>query len=374
MKNLQQSQPLPRSSNRAPAAAKAANAAILLAVSFAAATAASPSAPPVILHLRNGDRITGEILRDDAKGIVIRSPIAGKLTVARDAILRREVPGGPTTPLTATNPTVTNATVATTPPSVPKAPVATAAAPVSSPTNAPAQAISLSKEPWLPAWISPFLTNWHGNVGLGMNLGFGTTERQTFFVSANATHAWQRVANSVNYNAAYGLVNEVEAANRMEGMLKTDVFVDSKRHLYAYNLMLGGYDAIRLINRRLEEGVGMGYRVYERPRLIVNVELGGQYQRFDYAQQEDRSIWSGRISENLVWKPSDKFNVTQKLQFMPNVSDPSDYRVRFDLIASYPLFKRITMSLNAINEYESLPPRGVDNNDLQITTNVNITF
>jgi len=62
------------------------------------------------------------------------------------------------------------------------------------------------------------------------------------------------------------------------------------------------------------------------------------------------------------------------MQYMPNVSDLSDYRVRFDLIASYPLFKRITMSLNAVNEYESLPPRGVDNNDLQITTNVNITF
>lgn len=234
--------------------------------------------------------------------------------------------------------------------------------------------MSLSRDPWLPTWITPFLTNWHGNVGLGMNLGFGTTDRQMFFVSANATHAWQRVANSVNYNAAYGLVNEVEAANRMEGTLKTDVFVDRERHLYAYNLMLGGYDDIRLINRRLEEGVGMGYRVYERPRLIVNVELGGQYQRFDYAQQADRSIWSARVSENLVWKPSDKLNVTQKLQFMPNVADPSDYRIRFDLIAAYPLFKRITMSLNAANEYESLPPRGVDNNDLQITTNVNITF
>lgn len=379
MMNRPQSRPLPQSSSRPPAATVA-TAAILLA--FSVAASAAPPAPPVILHLRNGDRITGEILRDDAKGIVIRSPIAGKLTVAREAVLRREVPGDTTAPVAAGSPVVTNATVATAPPVVPsKSPVAataappkTASAPASSPTNAPAQAISLSRDPWLPAWISPFLTNWHGNVGLGMNLGFGTTERQTFFVTANATHAWQRVANSANYNAAYGLVNEVEAANRMEGMLKTDVFIDRKRHLYAYNLMLGGYDAIRLINRRLEEGIGMGYRVYERPRLIVNVELGGQYQRFDYAQQDDRSIWSARISENLVWKPSDKLNVTQKLQFMPNVSDPSDYRVRLDLIASYPLFKRITMSLNAVNEYESLPPRGVDNNDLQITTNVNITF
>jgi len=337
--------------------------AVLLAVSMAAA--APPPTPPVVLHLRNGDRITGEILREDTKGLVIRSPIAGKLTVARDAILRREVPGTTDSPSAAVRPDPT-------PKAATPVPLPTVASPAS--TNAPTQILSLSGTPWLPSWIAPFITNWHGNVGLGMNLGFGTTERQTFFVTANATHAWQRIANSVNYNAAYGLVNDVEAANRMEGMLKTDVFVDRRHRLYVYNLMLGGYDAIRLINRRLEEGVGVGYRIYERPRLIVNVELGGQYQRFDYSQQGDRSIWSARISESLIWKPSDKLALTQKIQYMPNVSDLSDYRVRFDLIASYPLFKRITMSLNAVNEYESLPPRGVDNNDLQITTNVNITF
>ena len=363
--NLPQSRLLPPPNSLTPAAI-----AVLLGLSVAAV--AAPASPHVILHLRNGDRITGEILRDDSKGLVIRSPIAGKLTVARDAILRTEVPGA-VPPPTATNPgaaaTTNPAVTLSKPPQT--TPLSTSGTPT---TNSPTPTLTASTEPWLLSWISPFVTNWHGNVGLGMNLGFGTTERQTFFVSANATHAWQRIANSVNYNAAYGLVNDVEAANRMEGMLKTDVFVDRRRHLYAYNLMLGGYDSIRLINRRLEEGIGMGYRIYERPRLVVNLELGGQYQRFDYTQQADRSIWSARVSENLVWKPSDKLAVTQKLQFMPNVSDPSDYRVRLDLIASYPLFKRITMSLNAVNEYESLPPRGVDNNDLQITTNVNITF
>jgi hypothetical protein len=226
----------------------------------------------------------------------------------------------------------------------------------------------------MPGWLTPFTTNWHGNVGLGMNLGFGTTDRQTFFATANATHSWRRIVNTVNLNAAYGLVDQAEAANRVEGMAKTDVFLDRKRHLYAYNLALSGYDSIRLIDRRLEEGVGLGYRVYERPRLVVNLEGGAQFQNFDYAQQPDRSLWSARISESLNWKPSDKMNLTQKLQFMPNVTAPSDYRVRFDLILSYPLFRRITISLNAVNEYESIAPRGVDHNDLQITTNVNLTF
>lgn len=218
------------------------------------------------------------------------------------------------------------------------------------------------------------MTNWHGNVGLGMNLGYGTTERQTFFAAANLNHNWRRVVNHVNLNAAYGLVDNVEAANRIDGTLKSEVYLGTARHTYLYNLALGGYDSIRLINRRLEEGAGLGYRIYERPRLVVSLEGGAQFQYFDYAVQSDRTLWSARISENLVWKPSDRLNITQKLQFMPNVADPTDYRVRFDLIVSHPLFRRLTVSLNAVNEYESVAPRGVDHNDLQVTTNINLTF
>ena len=349
------------------------------------AIAATPTAPPVVLHLRNGDRLTGEILKETRKGLVLRSTAAGKITVPLDLIERREIPGSATAATAAiASPSSTNL-----PPVAPPATPGTAPAVVKGASPAPSglnpasgvasptnrfENPSLWSGRWLPGWLTPFTTNWHGNVGLGMNLGFGTTERQMFFATANANHAWQRIINAASYNAAYGLVNEIEAANRMEGMLKTEVFVDRSRKLYAYNLALVGYDDVRLIDRRLEEGVGMGYRVYQRPRLIVNMELGGQYQSFSYARQDNRQIWSARISENLNWKPSDKLTLTQKLQFMPNVADLSDYRVRMDLIASFPVFKRITLSLNAANEYESLPPRGVDNNDLQITTNVNITF
>jgi hypothetical protein len=340
------------------------------------------SADPVTLHLRNGDRLTGEILREDARRLILRSPVTGRITVPIDQIERRSA-------LQATNAAVTQAAPpAPTPtPAAPVAPATAATAPAAVPAAtapgvAPKPVVSTNVPPgkpsgigaWIPGWIAAFSTNWHGNVGLGMNLGFGTTDRQTFFVNANATHQWDRVANAVNYSAAYGLVNEVESANRMDGTLKTDVFVDRTRHLYLYNLGLGGYDLIRHINLRLEEGIGVGYKVYDRNRLVVNAELGGQVQYFDYGLQADRTLWSVRVSESLNWKPSTKLTVTQRLQYMPNVSDPSDYRIRLDLIAAYPLYKRLTVSFNVVNEYENRPPRTADNNDLQITTNINVTF
>jgi len=343
---------------------------------FGLALGAEPG--DIILILRNGDRITGRIVREDARRVVVKSAVAGRITLAPSEILRHDVPGAVAeTPIVVAPASPPSSKPA---PASPVSAAQTASAvavaqpvPVPSVTNAP-PVPAMKLQSWLPSWLDPFATNWHGTVGMGMSLGFGTTERQTFYANANVSHAYKRLIVSANYSAAYGVVDNIESANRMEGTVKTDLFVDRRKRLYVYNLALGGYDDIRLIDRRLEEGMGFGYRIVDRPRFIMNLELGGQYQSFDYTLQNARELWSVRISENLTWKPSDKFNLTQRFQYLPNVLNTADYRVRFDLIATYPLFKRITVSLNAVNEYESLPAVGVDNNDLQITTNVNVTF
>ena len=320
------------------------------------------SAAPVVVHLQNGDRISGDLVSETTDRVVLKSTFAGEITLPKSEITSRETLDAPKAPAP--------------PPPVAKPVAPTNAAPniasaKASPTNAPAL---VAPPLWGTGWVRPFLTNWHGNVGLGMNLGFGATDRQSFFVNANAVHNWERFVNNVSYNAAYGFVNQVEAANRMDGTVKTDLFVGPKKKVYTYNQFLGGYDEIRQIEMRFEEGVGMGYRVYDRSHMVLNLEAGGQYQRFNYSTQPDRSIWSARLGENLVWKPSDKLQVTQRMQFLPNISDPSEYHARFELIASYPLFRKITISLNVTDEYESKPVHDIDKNDLQITTNINIVF
>jgi hypothetical protein len=56
------------------------------------------------------------------------------------------------------------------------------------------------------------------------------------------------------------------------------------------------------------------------------------------------------------------------------VEDFTDYRVRLELSASYPLFKRVTISFNVIELYDSAPPPGVDQNDLTLQSSVGINF
>lgn len=328
---------------------------------------------PVILHLKNGDRLTGEILSESGARLVLKSPSLGRMKVSLDDIDRREAP---------------SSTAAAAPAA------STAAKPSAASTPLPHGTVASNTPPssWFaPAWVRPLLTNWHGNIQLGMDLGFGTTDRQTYYGNAAANHTYDRFRNNLSVRSAYGTAEApvsaaapkgtVQTANSLEGLWKTDFDLGVHRKVYLYHQVGAGFDEIRRHALRIEDGAGLGYKLVQRPRLTVNAELGGQYQHFSYLNGptrlpflKDNDSFSARVGENLTWKASDKLSITHRLQITPNVEDLGDFRARFELGLSYPLLKKVTLSLNVFDEYESRPAGRVENNQLQIQSTVGITF
>ena len=327
-------------------------------------------AEPVVLILKNGDRISGELTAEDDSKVTVRSPVVGKLRIAKSEISKRERPLAPApvaTPPSAAVPPV--AAVKTTPPATARKP----GAPVA-PAPVPTGELPGGLARYVPEWTRPFLTNWHGNVQLGMDVGFGTTDRKTFYINGSASHAWNRVRNLADFHVAYGSLNAVQSANRMDGSMKTDLDLSRSRRLYVYNQGGTGYDEIRHVSLEFHEGAGLGYKILQRPKLIINGETGMQYEHQTYLNAPQRSFVSLRLGENMTWKISDKLSVTQRLAYTPDIADFGEFRVRFDLGVGYPLFKRVTLNLNVIEQYDAKPPLGVDKNDLQVQSTLGITF
>ena len=329
-------------------------------------------AEKITITLRNGDRISGELASENEERVVVKSPALGKLRIPKADIAKRENPALPaattaTAAPAAGGPVFPPAVAVGAKPASPPAKPALAASPK---TNAPVTALVS----WAPSWFQPFMTNWHGNVQLGMDLGFGTSDRQTFYVNASASHTWNRLRNFADFHSAYGLVDKVQSADRRDGSLKTETDLGEKRRLYAYNQGGAGYDAIRKLDLEFHEGVGMGYKIVQRPKLTVNSELGVQYESLDYINSPDRSFMSLRVGENLTWNVFEKLSINQRLSISPDVGDFSAYRIRLDIGLSYPLFKRVTINVNAVDEYDSQPPPGVNRNDLQIQSTLGVTF
>jgi hypothetical protein len=99
-----------------------------------------------------------------------------------------------------------------------------------------------------------------------------------------------------------------------------------------------------------------------------------QYQDQDYHNQPRHSFVSARLGENLVWRPIDKLEIRHSLSYTPDIEDFTVVRIRADLSLAYPLFKRITLSLNLIDLYDSRPAISVKNNDLQVQSTIGMSF
>jgi Protein of unknown function, DUF481 len=329
------------------------------------------AAEPWVVFLKNGDRLTGELVSRNDKRVIIKSAIAGRVTIARGDIDRLEPVSALNDPaLSMTSPTPTAA------PSAPQ--------PVSAPVAAgvkPAPAFSPSattnnvppRDPLIPGWITGVATNWHGNFQAGLNLGLGTTDRTTLYANGSAAKKWGRTVSSLTYNAAYGEVNGIQNANMMAGTAKVDVEISPNRRTYAYGQGAGGYDAIRKIDLEYLGGGGLGYKLIDRPKRVLAAELGFQYQSFDYSTSEDLSSVAVRFGQSFN-TTVEKLTISQRLGFTPSVEDFSNYQVNFFLTFSYPLFKPLTLNLNLVDQYLSQPAAGVQNNDLQIQTTIGITF
>src|SRR5881409_293582 len=156
------------------------------------------AAQQVILHLRNGDRITGFISSETTNQIILTNAWSKGIVVPVNDIVKRE----PLVPAT-TNPV----TEATPPPAA------------GTNTTVPKPKSSMK---------------WTGEIQLGADLGFSEKNRQLYTGRTKITMTYRRMRNIFDHNFSYGRTEGIVSANRMDGSVKTDY--DLTRRVYVYNL------------------------------------------------------------------------------------------------------------------------------------------
>lgn len=349
-------------------------------------------------RLRNGDRITGNIISENTNQVVISNVWTKELIIPLAEIQAREI-------LTPPLVTITNAPIVV----ATNSPVITATnAPVVVATNAPVVAKTepapAAKPVVAPKPIKPKTpSSWHGDVAVGADVGFSKTRRELYHGRFKITYApvaetgsnsvsrlIDRFRNTFDYNAAYGTVTVDDgnggsetrlSANRMDGSSKTDFDLGSERRVFVYNLFGGGYDEIRRIERRYEIGPGVGYHILNRSNLVLNAEFGVNYQTQQLWSKTGRGPrvynWNERfnyrLAEDFTWKISKTLTFDEKFEFFPQV-DFEEYRFRFESNLRYWILENLSFNLTVLDVYDTEPARGVGRNDLQIRSSISVKF
>src|SRR5437762_2459043 len=163
------------------------------------------SAQTVQFQLRNGDRVSGEVVSETPDGLTLKTPWGGTVGIPTKEIVSGrliEPPRAPSIPSAVVNP------------------VASASPPGATP---------------------PKPHKWVGEIQAGVDVLFSEKNRQLYTSRVKITNTYGLLRNLFDYQFAYGRSDNDTTDNRMLASLKTDY--DLNRRLYVYNLGGLGYDA-----------------------------------------------------------------------------------------------------------------------------------
>lgn len=333
--------------------------------------------------LKNGDRLSGSIIKSDGKQLVIKTDYAGDITVKFDAIEGITSTGELTVGLagkTVVGPVTTsgsNVIIAT-----------KTAGSVEAPTASVTALRSPDEEAAYEKTLHPgLLEGWNGGLNLGFAVTRGNSETKDLNIAFNSvrkglhdkltlytnsiyasndlpTASPHTTANSTGGGARY----DHDFAARMFGFVNGDFYHDDLQHL----------------DLRSTAGGGIGVHIIKQSSTTLDLLAGVNYTHESYdaftgasgtpVAAVDRSLAGLTFGDAFMHKIGKSTVITQNFFFYPDLSQTGQYRGTFNFATVTKLNKWLGWQNSVADIYVSNPPAQTKENDLQISTGLNFSF
>ncbi|MFB3779312.1 MAG: YdiY family protein [Bryobacteraceae bacterium] len=325
--------------------------------------------------LKNGDRVTGSIVKKDGATLTIKSEAMGVVTVPWDqvATIQSDKPLNVVLP----DGKSVQATLAASEGKVELKETRQ--------SLTPAEVITIRDSEEQAAYERmlhpPFSRLWAGTATLGFAGTQGNAQTRTFTVAMNAARATSTDKVSLYFNAvkASALINRVSAdtAQAVRGGWGYNRTVSSRLFINTFNDY--EYDRFQNLDLRFVLGGGLGYNPWKGEHGRLDVVGGAAYNREKFSPPSpdpafSRSSAEAYWGEDFSYKLSDATSLVQGFRMFNNLSETGAYRMNFDLGANTRLLKWLTWNLGFSNRYLSNPVPGRKKNDILYTTGIGVTF
>ena len=322
--------------------------------------------------LKNGDRVTGSIVKKDDKTLTIKSDLFGVITMPWDQVasITAEKPVN----VVLQNGKTVNGTFATQDGNVAisagPASVTVPRADITAMRNADEQKAyeRLLKPGWGDLWAGT------GTVGLAGTAGNARTT--TFTVGFATSRVTRTDKTSLFFNAvkasAFANGKSSETAEAVRAGIEYDHNVNPKLFVNVFNNY--EYDRFQNLDLRFVIGGGFGYHAVKREKSTLDFLGGFDYNHASFNTPLVRN--SGEIfgGDDYSFKINTSTTLVQSLRMFDDLQDTGLYRVNFDLGASTKIVKWLSWTVAFSDRYLSKPAPGRKTNDLLYTTGLGITF
>jgi putative salt-induced outer membrane protein YdiY len=323
--------------------------------------------------LKNGDRLTGTIVKSDGKELVIKTEFAGEVTVQWSAIqelnstepLHVESKEGQTVQGTVKSEDGKLAVQTTD-----KGQVAVAKDSVSLIRNQSEQ--SVYEQTLHPDWLH----SWTGGANVSFALTRGNSETKNLALAFTADRKTLRDHLGLYANSVYA-TNDAPAAvpsltaKALQAGARYDHDISSK--IFAF---VGGdfqTDQLQQLDLRSVFSGGLGYHLIKSERTTLDLLGGGNYTREKY-ETFSRNVAGLTLGEELSTKLGANTALTEKLYFYPDLSETGEYRANFNFGTVTKINGWLGWQNSFGDIYVTNPPLGARQNDILLTTGLNFSF
>jgi putative salt-induced outer membrane protein len=342
--------------------------------------------------LKNGDHLTGTVVKGDGKTIVLHTDAMGDITIQFAAVqeiktdkdLHIGVKGGKTEvgTVTATDGKIEVATKTSGTVEVVPADVTVIR------NDAEQTAFDKSLHPGL-------LHGWTGGANVGFSVARGNSETENLALAFNAVHASLNdkltlYATSIDTNN--NLATPSTVANLETGGLRFDRNLNPK--LFAFGAADFMSNALQFLDLRQVYTGGFGYHAIKSDKTVLDFLGGVNYTHETYSNGTEipptppsttpTGVFESygvthryvalTLGEELMHKLGKSTVVTQNVDFYPNLQDTGQYRFTFNMGTVTKINKWLGWQNQFGDIYVSNPPTGSKTNDVLFTTGLNIAF
>ncbi len=345
------------------------------------------------VSLKNGDRLTGTIVKSDAKTLILKTEAAGDVTfqwAAIDAITSSQplhvglaggqmIVGPVATKDGQFQVTTTNVGIVT----------AAKDSVLVIRSDSEEAAYDAAMERLQHPHLGDF---WSGTLDTGLSLTRGNSATLSYTLSGRAVRQTDRDKITVYTTAVYGkndttspseviahqitggIRGDINFRSRWFAFAATDFNSNALQNLDLQNVVDGGLGAhlIKTKSAQFDVFGGAGYNQeffgsYTQPNPTpppATILLPASTQR--NAEATAGETFSAKIGSRST------FNET--FNYFPNISGPSGYRFTFNSVLSTAISKWLGWQFSFSDTYLSNPPTGIKGNDLLLSTGLRVTF
>jgi putative salt-induced outer membrane protein YdiY len=329
------------------------------------------------ITMKNGDRLTGSILKSDGKNLTMKSEFAGPVTIPWDAVEAISSSGPLNLQLTDGQTIVGIVTTADGNIEIQTKDVGK----VSSAKSAVQTIRSPKEEARHQAEIerlrNPRLLDlWNGFLDTGLATTRGNSKTSALNLGVNAARTTQRDKIGVYFtslrasNSTTG--TSLTTANAIRGGINYNLNISEKAFAFGFTDL--EFDEFQKLDLRFVTGGGLGYHAIKTSKTLFDLFAGPSLNKEFFSTGLRRTSGEILFGEELVHKISSMTSLRERLVIYPNVSDFGSYRINFDTSAVTTLSRWLAWHVTVSDRFLSNPVPGAQKNDVLFTTGLRVTF